>query len=115
MNITIITHHPDWTGATGDHAFLFISESDPASMAAELTNNTNWRWYRPDTGEWRTYNASTEEWDLDQDGFNVLKVGDLTISGSCTSDGDAGITGTYTGTINRISIKNGIVTGLELA
>ncbi|KKM00891.1 hypothetical protein LCGC14_1799900 [marine sediment metagenome] len=116
MNITIVTHHPDWTGATGSHSFLFISDSDPAALAAQVTNNTHWRWYKPDTGQWYTYNPNTTSWGLEYDGFDALNVGTLHIAdgGSLTVGDDSGITGTFEGTFKKIVIKNGIITEFEV-
>lgn len=48
-------------------------------------------------------------------GFVALEVASLTITDSTISDGQEGVTGNYQGMITRIRIKNGIVTGVELA
>ncbi len=114
MNITIVTHHPDWTGATGSHSFLFISDSDPAVIAAQVTNNTNWRWYKPDTAEWYTYNLNTTSWDIEFAGFASLSIADLTITSSVISNGQSGLTGEFEGTFKKIKIENGIITEFEV-
>ncbi len=49
------------------------------------------------------------------DGFPELEVATLTVTGSITSDGQEGLTGNYEGEITRVRIKNGIITGIELA
>ena len=72
------------------------------------------RWYQPSTHQWRTYNPSTGEWDIDQDGFDTLKVADLVVTGSVTVSDDAGITGTFEGTFKKIRIKDGIIIEFEL-
>jgi hypothetical protein len=50
-----------------------------------------------------------------EEGFAALQIAALTITDSIVSDGQEGVTGNYQGTITRIRIKNGIVTGVELA
>lgn len=72
------------------------------------------RWYKPSTHEWRTYNPSTGQWDIDQDGFDSLRVADLAISSSVTVGGVEGITGEYEGTFKKIKIVNGVITEFEL-
>ncbi len=72
------------------------------------------RWYQPSTGQWRAYNASTGQWDLEQDGFDSLKIAELAIDGSVTSGGEEGLTGEYEGTLKKITVENGIVTEIEV-
>jgi len=88
----------------------FTSETAPSGSYG----GPGCRWYKPSTHEWRTYNPSTGQWDLDQDGFDALKVVDLAILGSLTSGVAPGITGEYEGTFKKIKIVNGVITDFEL-
>lgn len=49
-----------------------------------------------------------------EEGFAALQIAALTITGSVTSDGDEGISGNYTNP-TRITVKNGIVTRIDVA
>ncbi len=77
----------------------YTGESAPAGVGPGC------RWYQPSTGQWRAYNASTGQWDMEQDGFDSLKVGGVPV---------AGLTGEYEGTFKKIKIENGLITEFEL-
>ena len=86
----------------------FTSETPPGGERG----GTGTRWYKPSTHQWYTWSGGA--WTLAQDGFEGVKVADLTITGSCTSGDDAGITGEYEGTFKKIRIKNGVIIEFEL-
>lgn len=88
----------------------FTSETEPSGSYG----GPGCRWYKPSTHQWYTYNPSTGQWDLDQDGFDAVKVVDLTVSGSIAVGDIAGLTGEFEGTPKKVKIKNGIITEFEL-
>lgn len=85
----------------------YTSESEPAG-----NGGPGIRWYKPSTHEWYTWAGGA--WVIDQDGFDFVKIADLTVSGSVTSDGETGLTGEYEGTFKKIKVVNGIITEFEL-
>ncbi len=86
----------------------YTSETPPS----EERGGSGTRWYKSSTHQW--YSWSGGAWVLAQDGFDAVKVADLEITGSCTSGGDAGITGEYEGTFKKVKIENGIITEFEI-
>ena len=72
------------------------------------------RWYKPSTHQWYAYNPSTSQWDLDLDGFDAVRVVDLTVTGSVTVGATEGVTGEFEGTFKKVKIENGIITEFEL-
>lgn len=69
-------------------------------------------WFKPSTHQFFVWSGGG--WVISQDGLNAVEVDDLTITTSVTSDGDEGITGNYSNP-TRISVKNGIVTRIDVA
>ncbi len=88
----------------------FTSETPPGGERGGIGT----RWYKPSTHQWYTWSGGA--WVSDQDGFDALKVTDLSIldGGSLTAGDDPGITGTFEGTFKKIKIKNGIITEFEV-
>jgi hypothetical protein len=73
--------------------------------AAPVGEGPGTRWYQPSTGQWRTYNAGTGQWDMEQDGFDSLKVAGVSVGG---------LTGEYEGTFKKVKIENGLITEFEV-
>jgi hypothetical protein len=80
----------------------FTSEDAPTGVGPGC------RWYQPSTSQWRAYNASTGQWDMEQDGFDSLNVGEISIAGV------VGLTGEYEGIFKKVKIENGIIIEFEV-
>lgn len=93
-----------------DIGCVVVSEAIPSGSISSDPSMADWLWLKPSDGTWHTYNTSTGEWDM----VGAVEIADLTVTGSVTSDGDEGITGNFTNP-TRITVKNGIVTRIDVA
>lgn len=97
---------------TVDVGILVVSEATPSGNISSDPSMDDWVWLKPSTGVWYNYDADTSQWV--EVGHLHPTLGDIEFEGTITVDGDEGITGNYTNP-TRITVKNGIVTRIDVA